>query len=112
MNPPRLPKWLIPCIVATAVLSLISMSYRYRAEERNRAVDIAVEYETVEAYAAASHKSIDQALSDLKKQGLGSVVLSEEYLGDLVNAGAITITPAGIVQDNPRVKRGLSLRFP
>ena len=85
MNSPKIPAWLVPCILVTALLSLWSISYRYRAENRNRRVSIAVEYETIEAYAAAQGKPIDQALVDLKKQGLGSVVLSEEYVADRVD---------------------------
>jgi hypothetical protein len=95
LNQPTLPKWLVFAILATALLSLYSITYRHRVEARNKAVDIAVEYETVEAYASAQGVTVADALLKLKAQGLRSVVLSEEYFGDLVNAGKAEIGPKG-----------------
>ncbi|MFI5386565.1 MAG: DUF5693 family protein [Fimbriimonadales bacterium] len=111
-----IPRWLPVAIVATALLSVYSISHRYRIEERNRAVSIAVEYETIEAFAAAQGKPVDEALVQLKKQGLGSVVLSEEYVVDAINAGNAVMKPTGIGASSgltaDRLKRGLNLRFP
>lgn len=99
-----------------ALLSLYSITKRYHTEQRNRAVSIAIEYETIEAYAAAQGKSVPEALVNLKAQGLGSVVLSEEYVGDLVNSGQVAMTPGGVSPRVPgsaeeRVKRAFQIRF-
>lgn len=115
MNPRKIPIWLIASILATAAFSLYSISYRYRAEQRNKAVSIALEYEAIENYAAASHMSMPNALQELKEQGLRSVVLSEETVGDLASAGDVEFTPKGIkptsapVRD--RLMRGLITRL-
>src|SRR5437016_6317693 len=113
MTPPRIPVWLAPCIVLTALLSLYSISYRYKAEEHNKAVTIAVEYETVESYAAAQGLNIDEAFAKLKEQGLSGVVLSEESVSDLLNSGQAVIRNGGIaswrpIESAPRLRRAFS----
>ncbi len=116
MNPPTIPRWLPVAILVTALLSLLSISYRYRVEERNRAVSIAVEYETIESFAAAQGKSMDEALLQLKAQGLGSVVLSEEYVVDMINSGHGDLRSGLFVvdqqADRARLMRAFGIRFP
>ena len=116
MSPRKIPIWLIAGIVLTVVLSLVSISYRYRAEEHNKAVSIALEFDTIESYAATSHKSITEALDYLKAdRKLGSVVLSEETIGDLVASGDVTFTPKGLVASSiparDRLMKGLITRL-
>lgn len=116
MKKPRIPTWLPFAILATALLSLISLSYRYRMEQHNRAVSISVEYETVEAFAGAQGKTVDEGLLALKKQGLGSVVLSEEYVVDLINSGKVQIQGDTLLASDPidqrRLMRAFAARFP
>jgi len=116
LNPPTIPRWLIASILLTALLSLVSISRRYRVEERNRAVSIAVEYETIEAYGAAQGLTVDQALTQLKEQGLTSVVLSEEYVVDMENSGRVQLDDHRLTAFDPkdlmRLKRALGIRFP
>ncbi|HTQ10951.1 MAG TPA: DUF5693 family protein [Fimbriimonadaceae bacterium] len=116
MTAPTIPKWLIASILVTAVLSFVSIYRRYRVEEHNRAVSIAVEYETIESFGAAQRLTVDQSLTQLKSQGLSSVVLSEEYVFDLVNSGRVAIADHRLIARDPadaaRLRRALSIRFP
>lgn len=116
MTSPKIPVWLLPAILLTALLSLYSISYRYKVEQRNKAVSIATEYENIESLAAAQGIPIEKALADLKLQGLQSVVLSEESIGDLVvegqgsfYGGRLEVPFVGGTHE--RVARGLRLRF-
>jgi len=53
----------------------------------NRAVSIAVEYDTVESLTASQGIPIEQGLVDLKAQGVNSLVLSEGTVGELLARG-------------------------
>jgi hypothetical protein len=123
----RVPIWLWISIALAVLCSLYSIVRRHQVEARNKAVAISAEYEMIEALAASQGLSIDQAFEKLKAQGLNSVVLSEQTLGDLVAAGAVDIraerTPGNpkfsltyieFIDSNQyaRVKRALDLRFP
>ncbi|HVT12279.1 MAG TPA: DUF5693 family protein [Fimbriimonadaceae bacterium] len=116
MKKPSIPNWLPFAILATALLSLVSIFFRYRMEQHNRAVSIAVEYENVESFAGAQGKTVEEGLQALKKQGLGSVVLSEEYVADLVNEGRVQIQDDTLIATNPidqtRLMRAFAARFP
>jgi len=126
MKRPAVPVWLWPCIVLTAILSAYSISLRHQVEARNKAVTLAVEIETVEAFAAGQGISIGEALAKLKAQGLGAVVLGEETIGDLVGEGYAEISANELTLKTDRVvsslraiealsmraERGLRTRFP
>lgn len=91
MNSPTLPKFLLPCVALTAVLSAVSIVQRHRVEALNRSVSICAEYETIESLAASQGITIDRALESLHAQGLRSVTLTEEYAGDLVSEGRLAV---------------------
>ena len=126
MKRPAVPVWLWPCIALTAILSAYSISLRHQVEARNKAVTLAVEIETVEAFAAGQGISIGEALAKLKAQGLGAVVLGEETIGDLVGEGYAEISANEVTLRTDRVvsslraiealsmraERGLRTRFP
>ncbi|MBN9503003.1 MAG: hypothetical protein BGO01_21380 [Armatimonadetes bacterium 55-13] len=125
MNRPAIPIWLLPCIALTALASGYSILKRHQVESKNKAVTIAVEYETVEALAASQGESVDKALLNLKEQGLGALVLGEETVYDLIAEGYANLTGNELTlrQDRvvsstkavealaDRVKQGLKTRF-
>lgn len=125
MTRPVLPVWLLPCVALTALLSGYSILTRHQVESRNKAVTLAIEYESVEALASGTGRPIDESLRNLKAQGLGAIVLSEETIGELVSEGYGTVSGNEIVlrQDRvissekamealqARVERGLKNRF-
>lgn len=115
LNPPKVPFWLYGCILVAAALSLLSLSRRYTVEQANKDVAICVEMDTVSAMAAAEGKTLDRALGDLKLQGVSAVVLSEEYAGELVSIGRISLEKGRYISGEPaavqRVIRGLKIRY-
>ena len=126
MNRPTVPVWLWPCIAATVILSGYSIYLRHQVEARNKAVSIAVEFETVESLAASNSTPVDVALTNLKAQGVGAIVLGEETVGDLLYEGYANISgneirlkldrvvssEKAIEALSNRVERGLKARFP
>lgn len=114
-----IPRWLYPLISLLAAACLVSISYRFRVEQDNRAVSIAAEFDTIEELAAGQGLSVDRALADLKAQGLNAVVLNEQYVSDQIGAEQINMTPVGdgFRIDGPlellqRVEKGLMYRYP
>ena len=97
----------------------------------NRAVSIAVEYDTVESLTAAQGIPIEQGLADLKAQGVNALVLSEGTVGEILAKGQATLQtnswPVRVgdhtvlepmstlkftdVSVLPRAERGLRIRF-
>lgn len=126
MNRPVVPIWLLPCIALTTLVSAYSIFLRHQVEARNKAVTLAVEYETVESLAASDGIPIDKALQNLKAQGVNAVVLGEETISEMIGEGYASITGNELMlkQDrvitsakaiealSQRVERGLKLRFP
>jgi len=106
-------------VAATLALSLYSLSYRYRVESRNRAVELVVEMDAVEQLAAAQQLPLASALTKLKSVGVGGVVLAEQSIGELVDDGELqlysTSTKRSLLQGPDatldRVRRGLQIRF-
>ncbi|MFY9235048.1 MAG: DUF5693 family protein [Fimbriimonadaceae bacterium] len=114
-----IPRWLYPLIALLGLASLVSLSYRYKVEQENKAVGIVAEFDAVEEMAAAEGRTIDAALSRLRASGLGGVVLSEQFIADLVAAEQIlmavkgdTVTLSGPPNLMERVARGLLVRYP
>lgn len=125
MRSSTFPRFVYIAIVLAGLLSLFSIWKRYQVEEENRAVSVTIEYETVEAMAAAQGVPVTQALNDLKAQGLNGLVLSEETIGQLISQGdaAIVSVPGtsgasvgtALKFNDPsseaRVEMGLRIRF-
>lgn len=76
-----------------AVLSLISMSQRFRVEQSNRAFGLALEFSTVQAAAASEGESIEDALETLRQNGLTGVSLSETTVRDLLFVNRANLEP-------------------
>jgi hypothetical protein len=125
MKRPTLPVWLLPSIALTVALSGYSIAKRHSVESRNKAVMIAVDFDTVESLAASNGTPIHEALENLKAQGVTAIVLGEENVSDLISDGYATVTGNELTlrQDRvvssskaiealaDRVRRGLEARF-
>lgn len=126
MNRPVIPIWLLPCIALTALVSAYSIFMRHQVEARNKAVTMAVEYETVQALSASDGTPIEEVLKNFKAQGVGAIVLSEETVAEMISEGYASITGNELTlkQDrvitsakaiealSQRVEKGLRARFP
>lgn len=104
----RPPLWLYASIVLTALLSLASLSYRYRAEQKNRAVAIVAEADALEELAASQGMSFSEALSKLKESGLGGVSVSEDTVGSLISSGEAKLEAGRLVAANAEVAQRLA----
>ncbi|MCB8933639.1 MAG: DUF5693 family protein [Fimbriimonadaceae bacterium] len=118
-----MPRWVWGCAALAALASLASIGYRYRAEQRNRAVTIVAEAETIQELGAAVDLPLNASLYSLKQEGLGGVVISEQFVSDLLLVGSVTMTsgenpgsPYLVTLQGPastldRVERGVVVRF-
>ncbi|MFZ4506558.1 MAG: DUF5693 family protein [Fimbriimonas sp.] len=106
---------------------LVSVAQRYRVEAANRSVSLALEYDVIETYATSQGVPVKDALESLKSEGLNSVVLAEQTIGELVNLGNVQFeiqtfgdkttrpVPTLVCHDETsidRVTQGLRIRFP
>lgn len=112
----KVPLWVYAFVLLTALSSLASLYFRHRVEDRNRAVALAADIDTVQALAASQGLDLVQGLRDLKAHGLTTVVVPEEYVAELLGSGELQIVngkyisgPSASVQ---RVLRGVRIRFP
>jgi hypothetical protein len=69
---------------------LYSFINRARAESRNRAVELVVDWPDAMALANTHSREINAALTDLRKAGITTVALLEETLESLHNNGVLT----------------------
>lgn len=114
---PSIPRWLVTAsLAATALLSLYSLSFRYRIEQRNRAAGIAVEMDAVKELAAGQGLLPDEALEHLREAGLTAVVLAEQTVEDLLKSGQLDLSPDGTFRGPEavldRVEGALGRRYP
>src|SRR4051812_26044074 len=115
MTSQKFPVWIWACAALTALLSLYSIFKRNEVETANRSVSLAVEMDNVQALAASQGITVAQALAILKKDGLESIVLTEDSVASLISegraaevGGKLTITDPTV---QPRVDRGEQIRL-
>lgn len=119
-------------LIAGALLlvlgAYVGLQPRLKREAGNRAVTLSAELETIEELGATQALLLEDALKTIKGFGINAVVVPEQTIGDLVQAGKCefvsgTIDPkqtavsmsALRVNDAsamPRIIRGLNIRFP
>jgi hypothetical protein len=118
-----IPRWTGYFAVAAVLLSLVSLSYRYRVEQRNRAVAMAVEGDVAESLGASQGLDFQHSLQALKARGFNAVVLNEETVGELMGEGLLNVVAEQPTQSNDiqvvggaqvmgRIVRGLKIRYP
>ena len=116
MTARRVSFWIYLNILVTAVLSLISLYFRYEVEERNKAAGICAEADVIQTFSQAQGLTFAQGLSKLKVSGLTAVVIPEEYGSDLAARGEIQIKDGGFITGSPegfeRLTHGLNIRYP
>lgn len=110
--------WVLGSIAATAIVSLWSLSYRYKVESANKAAGILMEGQALADLAATSGNSLPVLLAELKSHGLTGIALTEENVGDLIDRGDVQLAPKTgggySVTGNPaslaRIARGIGRR--
>ncbi len=111
----KTPIWVWIAIVLTGVFSLVSLSYRYKVEQRNKAVGLIVDMQAIHDSAASMNVSVPEFLKLAKEAGLTGVSISEEHWSDLVSQGRIQLDPGhpNVIRtpDPDRVRFALNARF-
>ncbi len=90
--------WRIPLATMLAIgvlASLYGAALRYRAEQRNRRAEIAVDYAEVTRLAAAVGVPAADVLFRLKQSGVTSVAVTEDTVQDMVDAGRAQLNASG-----------------
>ncbi len=82
------------CIALGLVAALYALAQRFRLEQRNRAVELAIDASDAQALADSEGLSFVDVLERFRKVGVTSVAVSEETLVNLRDAGKIFILPA------------------
>ena len=82
---------LLYVLIAIGVIAgLIGAGGRYRVEQQNRAVEIAVDYSDALQLSLAAHKPFVQTLHALKESGVTSLAIAEDPVDSLRQIGAMT----------------------
>ena len=82
------------CIAIGLITALYAIAQRFRLEQRNRAVELAIDASDAQALADSEGLSFVDVLERFRKVGMTSVAVSEETLVNLRDAGKIVILPA------------------
>lgn len=85
------PLVLSALIVAGTLAGLAAAYRRYHIEERNRRVEIALEWDEVWRLAQVSRQPLANVLAQFRAQGVSTLVLQEETLAALEQAGATKV---------------------
>lgn len=86
-------------LIALLIVGLLASGFvavqRYRAESRNKAVEIVVDWDEVQQIAAATGKSPADVLKRFKAAGVTSVAITQETLKDAIQNGDGIVTRNG-----------------
>ncbi|HRJ26264.1 MAG TPA: DUF5693 family protein [Fimbriimonadaceae bacterium] len=118
-NLPKPPLWVWLAVLLTALASLGSLSFRYRVEQKNKAVGIAVEVAAVKEAGKSALIWLSEAMLQVRQSGATAVVLTEETIQDLVQQGALSLRISGAeanqyaldISTLKRVQAGLKARY-
>ncbi len=89
-------KLLLFALLALGVVAgLISADHRWKAEDRNRRVELIVDYSDAQALANTTRRQIEDVLPQLRTAGITTVALTEDTLGTLYANGVVTYTRDG-----------------
>jgi len=86
---------LIVLIVIGLCAASISFRARFRAEARNRAVELVIDWPDAQALANTSSKAVDGVLKELGQQGITTVAITEETLETLHGGGIVNYRRLG-----------------
>ena len=81
-------------MILAALLCLIPTANRFRTEQRNRRVEIALDITEVRRLAASEGKPLTDTLSRLKNAGATSVLVQEDTLDSLRDLGILEVIPS------------------
>ena len=81
---------LLVVLIALGLLGgLVSAAHRWKAEARNRRVELVVDYGDAQALANTTRRQVDDVLTQLKAAGITTVAVTEDSLGTLNTNGVV-----------------------
>ena len=87
---------LLVILIALGLLGgLISAAHRWKAEARNRRVELVIDYSDAQALANTTRRQVDDVLASLKASGITTVAVTEDSLATLTGNGIVTYTRNG-----------------
>lgn len=81
-------------MILAAMLCLVPVANRFRVEQRNRRVEIALDISEVRRLAASEGKPLTDTLRRLKAAGATSILIQEDTLDTLRDLGTVEILPS------------------
>lgn len=85
------PNFILFFLIALGLLGgLVSTAHRWKAETRNRRVELVVDYGDAQALANTTRRQVDDVLQQLKAAGITTVAITEDSLGTLNTNGVVT----------------------
>lgn len=106
MSSSSAPWWVYASVLIAAVVSLASLSYRYRVEQGNKAVMIAAEIDQIQRLSAAQGLDFELGLKRMREAGMIGVAVSEDTIQTKVDEGAVTVVRAPVQGPDGRVFEG------
>jgi len=89
----RAHKLLAVIIVAGVIAAIYAAALRWRVEMPNRTAALILDWQEVQALAAAEGVPLPDALQRLRSAGATTVAVSDQHLSDLIAAGRVTVMP-------------------
>jgi hypothetical protein len=74
---------------------LVSAAHRWKAEARNRRVELVIDYSDAQALANTTRRQVDDVLTALKASGITTVAVTEDSLATLTGNGIVTYARDG-----------------
>src|SRR5437879_2791006 len=74
-------------LLAGILAAAYPLALRYRAESRNRAVELVMDFNQVRVLASATGHPLDEALRSARAAGASGIAVTEQLLGDLASVG-------------------------
>jgi len=93
----RADKLLAIIMLAAVGAAIYAAAVRWRAEMPNRTVALVLDWQEVEALAAAEGVTVRRALQELRRAGATHVAVGEQHLSDLVASGRVGVLPPAVV---------------
>lgn len=90
------PNLILYLLIALGLLGgLVSVAHRWKAEARNRRVELVVDYGDAQALANTTRRQIDDVLQQLQRAGITTVAITEDTLSTLNANGVVTYKRSG-----------------
>ncbi len=87
----RLAPLAVAFLVIGTLAGLFAMRQRWRVEEGNRRIELALEWNEVSALAQVSQKPVADVLASFQAAGVTTLVISEDSLAGLEQTGAVKV---------------------